>query len=114
MKKAFQKRAWSRGFTAIELLVAVLVAGVLVAFGVTFAGRKVVDDSEAVKAAASTGLTEGKVAERHNWLAWRHGCTFADADAFVVAGKVGEEKDKKDQNVTVCCAAWFRGCKAKK
>ncbi len=105
------KTASQRGFTAIELLVAVVVAGLLVVAGVTFAGRRVVDDGEAVKTAAGAGVTEGKVAERHNWLAWRHGCTFVDADSFVVAGKTA---DGKESSVTVCCDSWFRGCKAAK
>jgi prepilin-type N-terminal cleavage/methylation domain-containing protein len=111
VQKKSRKRSQNRGFTATELLVAVAVAGLLVITGITFFGRKVVDDSDAIKAAGANGVVEGKVAERHNWLAWRHGCTFADADSFVVKGKTA---DGKEENTTVCCASWFRGCRAAK
>lgn len=111
MQKSLRKHSFNRGFTASELLVATVIAGLLVIAGVTFAGRHVVGDGDAIKAAVADSLTEGRVVERHNWFAWRHGCAFADADSFVVTGKTA---DGKEGSTTVCCASWFGGCKAVK
>lgn len=101
------KKAYSRGFTAVELLVAVILAICVIGGGITFAGRHVVDDSDAVKTAAKEGILEGKVIDRHDWLSTRHGCAYSDADSFVVEGKL---LDGKPVKATVCCRSWFKGC----
>ena len=111
VQKSLRNHSRNSGFTAPELLVAIVIAGLLVIVGITVAGRHVVGDGDAIKAAVAGGLMEGKVVERHNWLAWRHGCAFADADSFVVTGKAA---DGREEGMTVCCASWFGGCKAVK
>ena len=104
------KRSFQRGFTLIELAVALALSAGLVIAAITFVGRRVVDNIDAVRAAASYKLIDAKVVERHQWRPTRHGCASDHVDSFVVEGKneAGETK-----RVIVCCRAWFAGCDAR-
>ncbi len=96
-----------RGFTLVELLVAVSVVAVLVTVALVGAGRFFVENSDAIRAAQSAGIAAPRIVDRHNFFAGRRGCTSDDAVAFTVAGS---DSHGEPAEATVCCGTWFQGC----
>lgn len=96
-----------RGFTLLELAVTLSIAAVLVTAALVGAGRFFVENNDALRAASTSGLTEARVTERHNFFAGRRGCNSSDAVAFTVAGI---DAHGQAAEVTVCCGTWFHGC----
>lgn len=96
-----------RGFTLVELMVALSIAAVMVTVGLVGAGRFFVENSDAIRAAQSAGFAEPRIVERHNFFAGRRGCTSDDAVAFTVAGS---DMHGVPAETTVCCGTWFQGC----
>lgn len=101
------RRSNMRGFTLLELAVTLTIAAVLVTVALIGAGRFFVENNDALRAAAASGLTGARVTERHNFFAGRRGCTSDDAVAFVVAGA---DAQGRPAEMTVCCGTWFKGC----
>ncbi|MEY4744456.1 MAG: hypothetical protein RL272_401 [Candidatus Parcubacteria bacterium] len=99
-----------RGFTLVELMVAVSLAAALVTAGLIGAGRFFVENSDAIRAAQSAGLASPRIVERHDFFAGRRGCTSDDAVAFTVAGT---DSRGERAEATVCCGTWFQGCTAR-
>lgn len=96
-----------RGFTLVELLVALSIAAVAVTIGLAGAGRFFVENSDAVRAAQSAGIAAPRIVERHDFFAGRRGCTSDDAVAFTVSGS---DRHGAPVEATVCCGTWFQGC----
>ncbi len=96
-----------RGFTLVELMIALSIAAVLVTVVLVGAGRFFVENSDAIRAAQSAGLAAPRIVERHNFFAGRRGCTSGDAAAFTVTGSDGHGEPAE---ATVCCGTWFQGC----
>lgn len=101
------RNASERGFTLVELMVALSVAAVLVTVVLVGAGRFFVENSDAIRAAQSAGLAAPRIVERHNFFAGRRGCTSDDAVAFTVSGT---DRHGAAAESTVCCGTWFQGC----
>lgn len=102
------KRA--RGFTLVELMIAVTLAGIVTVLGYAALGRLFVDNKDAVRAAETLGMTEVKVTSRKNVLACFRGCGSDDDVAFDLKAKNAQGADV---DLKVCCGSWFRGCTVK-
>ncbi|MEY4744876.1 MAG: hypothetical protein RL272_821 [Candidatus Parcubacteria bacterium] len=96
-----------RGFTLVELLIALSLSAVIITAGLVGAGRFFVENGDAIRAAQSAGLAAPRIVERHNFFAGRRGCTSDDAVAFTL---VGTDRHGERAEATVCCGTWFQGC----
>src|SRR5512142_46317 len=101
------RHATERGFTLVELMVALSIAAVMVTACLVGAGRFFVENSDAIRAAQSAGLAVPRIVERHDFFAGRRGCTSGDAVAFTVTGS---DRHGVPVEATVCCGTWFQGC----
>ena len=106
-KKESMHLASNRGFTLVELLIALSITFVLVTIALAGAGRFFVENSDAIRAAQSAGLAAPRIIERHDFFAGRRGCTSDDAVAFRVTGS---DAHGDAAEATVCCGTWFKGC----
>ncbi len=96
-----------KGFTLLELLIVFVVVGIGAAFVSMYAGRFIVADGDAVRAAEAQGFSDVRIVRRHNFFASLKGCGGDDRVAFEVRGAnaAGGQAD-----VLVCCGDWFKGC----
>ncbi len=100
----------SRGFTLVELVISLTLAGIVIIVGYRALGRLFVDNKDAIHAAEALGMTEVKVASRKNVLACFRGCGSEDDVAFDLKAKNAQGADV---DLKVCCGAWFKGCSVK-
>ena len=99
-------QARNAGFSLIEAIFALSIAGVLVGFGYLYVGRKIVDDTDPVRAAKEAGFDNVRVIQRSNFPA-PFGACGADGVRFLLTGT---KASVPESTFTICCPSWYGKC----
>ncbi|MEY4723694.1 MAG: hypothetical protein RLZZ324_1207 [Candidatus Parcubacteria bacterium] len=93
------------GFSLHEALVAIVIVGVGTLVVLVFLSRKLVGDSDPVRAAQASGHEKAEVVSRKDFTAILSGCRLTDIGFAIKA----EDGKGASETLTVCCPSMASG-----